>query len=139
MPYFARPLQRPIPEDDLKQPQRWAQLSVLLYLMATWLLMVQMLRLLGSRKSASPAGPGRVDTRGKTTGPSSCSVEHWDTPRAGLPRSDDAAFRAGVETAFDVIGVLRELVNEALASSHEHPVDAKSANGHRRGPGQGPQ
>lgn len=124
--------------DDAQQAPRWALLGVLLYLVSSCLLTVQVLRLL-ARKGERQASLGSAAAARSADRPTVPASRETRGQSRRLAANEEAAFRAGVETAFDVIGVLRELVKEALASSDEEAVGAKSANDHRHWPDPEPQ
>ena len=108
-------------------PQHWALLSVLLYMVSMSLLVVQVLAHLRRE------GKRRTGTNTGEESPRSTPDPASDRRGGGRLRpQEEAAFKAGVDTTFDVIAVLRDLVGEALSAQDEGSVS--SPNGRARGP-----
>ena len=117
-PYLAQRVRRPVPDDASGPVPLWVRLNVLIFLISTFLLTVPVLCLLVPRKSERRADQTDAGHGGITCPPSN-TAEDRVTPRPRLSPKEVVALRAGLETAFGVMGMLRELVNEALASTRE--------------------
>lgn len=101
----------------------WERVTAVLFGVSATLLVIRFLALL-RRASACQVGRKAGDEPARST------LEAARNSRRPSSR-EEAAFRAGVHTAFDVIAVLRDLVDEALKSADDKGP-ASSRNGRRQ-------